>query len=217
MKIFVVFCALLAGCGGARFEEGFGNEEAPDGGELDTDGGVPLEGTGGAGTGGGRSGGASAAGGRAAAGGGGRAPGAGGASSGGRAPAAGGTASAGGAPTAGGAAGTGGAAIPCDGAGISTHDTGLGVSWQDCVPVGTHDVAQASAACNAWCAEHDCFSHDPQNHCFTASCGGGSEFWFGQTVAIAGPDAVLTGWSMSSGEVVHMTVSGSCPVIGAWD
>jgi len=39
----------------------------------------------------------------------------------------------------------------CDGGSIYLHHAGLdGVTWQDCVPTGTYDAAQALAACEAY-------------------------------------------------------------------
>lgn len=56
----------------------------------------------------------------------------------------GGTVGAGGAPS-GGAIGTGGV-VTCT---IVTHENGLGQTWQDCTPLGTHDEDQAMKACAA--------------------------------------------------------------------
>lgn len=54
---------------------------------------------------------------------------------------------------AGGAADPDSAPGPCDGGPLYLHHVGLkGLTWQDCVPTGTYDAAQAIAACTAYSA-----------------------------------------------------------------
>jgi len=67
---------------------------------------------------------------------------------GGRAPGAGGIVGTGGAPGSGGVSGEGGAPAP-DACALVTHNNGLGQTWQDCVPLGTYNEAQAMKACAA--------------------------------------------------------------------
>lgn len=38
----------------------------------------------------------------------------------------------------------------CDGGPLVLHSNGLGQTWQDCTPLGTHDQAEAMAACEAF-------------------------------------------------------------------
>jgi hypothetical protein len=59
--------------------------------------------------------------------------------------AAGGSLAVGGTRGSGGSPGAGGAPACA----LVTHDNGLGQTWQDCVPLGTHDEAQAMKACKA--------------------------------------------------------------------
>lgn len=43
-----------------------------------------------------------------------------------------------------------------DGGTVYTHNNGAGQAWQDCVPLGTYDMAEAIAACGAFCKDGSC-------------------------------------------------------------
>lgn len=106
----------------------------------------------------------------------------------------------------------------CDGAGLSTHHTGLGQTWTDCVPPGTHDAAEASKACNAWCAVNGCLAPNPPpaSQCSIGSFCGVS-YTVGQ-VGISGPNVKMMGWA-NDGEVVTINpvTQTSCTQAGSWD
>jgi hypothetical protein len=161
MKRLLTLIVFLSGCSGGDFTSGlFYGVDAPDAGEAHTDsapflaggasgkGGAP--GSGGApeldagqGSGGsshGTGGSFQGTGGSFQTGG---APGTGGGS--------GGTPGTGGVVSTGGTVGTGGASVDA-GCALVTHTNGLGQTWQDCVPLSTYDKAQATKACEAWCA-----------------------------------------------------------------
>jgi hypothetical protein len=128
----------------------------------------------------------------------------------------GGSSSTGGSSGSGGALGSGGAVvIPCNGAGLSTHHTGLGQTWTDCTPTGTYTNAEVLKACDVWCAAKSCAG------CFGGSiaCNGGIEaFVLGQVDATTG---ALMGWSQmapNAGNVVSIPSSqSSCPTVGTWN
>ena len=133
----------LYGCGGEAFTTAGGAASEPgDDGAASATGGAA-----------GSTGGASAAGGAVAAAGGGSTGGV--EATGGQPAATGGTetvdAGTGGAMVAtGGSLNTGGAPEVDAGCALVTHDNGAGQTWQDCVPLGTYDEAQAMKACEAW-------------------------------------------------------------------
>lgn len=153
MKNLLMCLAMLAaGCGGDEFQDqlfgaggdGSGGETQATntGGQTTSTGGAGVVGTGGlpGETGGAPADDSGAPGGSTNSGtGGGGSPGTGGISAG-----TGGEAT-GGAVSTGGVAATGGTT----GCTLVTHDNGLGQTWQDCVPLGTHDQAQALKACVA--------------------------------------------------------------------
>lgn len=118
----------------------------------------------------------------------------------------GGVSNTGGQPDTGGAPATGGAG----GCAAVTHDTGLGQTWQDCVPSGTYNSSQAAKACAAWCEAKQC-----------AGCGTGSvcgEFVVLGTVSQVGPDiTVAWSWLGSSSGAVLSVGSSACPATGTWD
>jgi hypothetical protein len=64
-----------------------------------------------------------------------------------------------------------------DGCTLVTHSDGLGQSWSDCAPLGTLDLAEATAACvagygsNLACSSHICGSGQPSDPAFHAVCG----------------------------------------------
>lgn len=97
---------------------------------------------------------------------------------------------------------------PCDGAGLSTHQTGVGQTWNDCVPVGTHTTAQALQACATWCAaKGGC-----DGACFTGNVCNGS-FVLGQV-----GDTAMTGWAVNGDTVkVNPNTQSSCSHVGSWD
>lgn len=135
----------------------------------------------------------------------------GGASSGGRAPGTGGLRGTGGASTAtGGAQGSGGAQdVDSGGCLLVTHDNGLGQTWQDCVPFGTHNQAQAMKACAASgapnCRLSGCTADIHSMVCGTDASG---SFNYGGCWGYA---------DLSAGHVVPAASAGGCPIlVGAW-
>jgi len=139
----------------------------------------------------------------------------------------GGTGSVGGAGGMGGAGGTGGSggsggsggtvSLPCDGAGLSTHHVGVdNLTWQDCVPVGTYNQAQATKACETWCATAGC------GGCFSPGSICGSQYTTIGQVGISGPDVIMMGWSWKAPDAgntikIDPITQLSCPATGQWD
>ena len=103
--------------------------------------------------------------------------------------------------------------VPCDGGGLSTHHTGTGSTWTDCVPIGTYDQAEAIKACQAWCAANGCYAA-----CFSTSVCGGENAVFGVS---AGMTAEM-GWSWmvaaTAGDVERVDLNtGACTTAGTWN
>lgn len=131
---------------------------------------------------------------------------------------------AGGSTSTGGALGsTGGAIVAAGGSGgvatctLVTHDNGVGQTWQDCVPLGTYNQAQAMKACVASGAVQ-CFAR--------AACGlqldtvrgyGGGEGWptgeWGYGYGAAGYVAPGNG----DGNLRGSTCGGSTPGTETWN
>lgn len=131
----------------------------------------------------------------------------------------GGTGGAGGSGGAGGTggvtAGTGGAGgtIPCDGAGLSTHDNGVGQTWQDCVPPSTYTQDQATQACTAYCAANAC-TCSQSNLC---SNDPGITAQIGIDAPII---AIIWTWTPQGGNVMDVrngNPSFTCTVAGTWN
>ena len=141
----LIASVLLVGCGGSLFEPSFNSSFGPetDGGSDAAGGAATVDSDSGVGAGGKveHAHGGEGSGGRGAGG----AQGSGGASTGGELSATGGTGSGG--VTSTGGSGSGGAPEKDGGCALVTHDNGLGQTWQDCVPLGTYDQAQAMKAC----------------------------------------------------------------------
>jgi hypothetical protein len=212
--MFLVLVAAV-GCGGPSFTVGFKEIDQADSGSqadaLAAAGGAPTVGSGG-------KVGLSAGG----------QPSSGGADSGGT--------SSGGAPSSGGLSGSGGAVDvdgghdsggatgvggePADACVLVTHSTGLGQTWQDCVPLGTYNEEQAMKACEAWCASG--------GNCIPCTSGGrfcedsetSSNYIAG---AITTPrSTTIAGWAFAGSNVGHtMNVNPSnalsCAQNGMWD
>jgi len=169
---FVVISMLLAGCGSSPFTSQVFSDTPDDGGVVphvdalpfgsggasgDATGGAPKADTGA--TGGRGFGGVEETGGRVSV-------------------HAGGAAGTGGAPETGGVVGTGGATVIDAGCTLITHDNGLGQTWQDCVPLGTYNEAQATKACKVSGAT-TCTANPGNPTCNGANrivCGSGSSF-----------------------------------------
>lgn len=102
-----------------------------------------------------------------------------------------------------------GATVACDGAGLSVHHTGTGLTWTDCVPVGTYDAAEALKACETWCAVNGCSSCSTGSRC-------GIEYIVGQTATVA-----QMGWSWlapNAGNAVSIDpTQPSCTLVGTWN
>ena len=102
---------------------------------------------------------------------------------------------------------------PCGGGPVYVHHAGIaGVTWQDCTPTGTYDVAEAQAACKAYMAWAGC-----GYGCVAVSCTLGSGIEFENSTS-CGPQAsqpVVWEYGGGSGLVGHPT----CPSVGdpAWD
>ncbi len=202
--ILLVVALVLAGCGGSEFGDEIFQNTGGDGNGGETSTGGAMVGTGGsssqstggfagqdaqteAGTGGNETGGATSDGST------GGATETGGASQGGA------TASSGGVAATGGATG-------CT---LVTHDNGLGQTWEDCVPLGTYTQAQATKACEAWCAAVGCIT----------SCWAGGAC--GQSVMRGEISGTDRGWDWSGiniGSAVSISsTEDSCAVIGTWN
>ena len=112
----------------------------------------------------------------------------------------------GGAPSGGApAGGYGGSDGGCS---LVTHETGLGQTWQDCAPLATYDLVEATQACEAWCNAVGCFS------CFQGSaCDASNSAVIGQVGT--GTDEKLIGWARRSGSVWNITTTG-CGVVATW-
>lgn len=120
----------------------------------------------------------------------------------------------------GGATSTGGST----GCTLVTHSNGMGQTWQDCVALATYDSAQATKACNAWCAANGCVCANPGSAtnpcCFSASfCG--VQYMAGQ-VGTSGSSVVLMGWSWTAPNAGNATsvdpvTQNSCTVVGTWN
>lgn len=136
-------------------------------------------------------------------------PGAGGTSSNGGRSAAGGRLATGGRAASGGASGGSPPVAEAGGApqcAPVTHETGVGQTWVDCIPLSTYTATQAMRACQTWCAANVC-----QGSCWTAvACD--------TSVVLGQTEAGMTAWATGSGLVYQIngdTLS-SCGVTGVW-
>ena len=200
---------MLTGCGGDQFATARALE-APDAGEADS---LAMPGTGGASSTGGKTGtgGAPVATGGAATGGapevdagsGGSSQATGGSSqeTGGSFQGTGGTSQTGGAPGAGGAPVTGGSpgtgGVADAGCATVTHENGLGQTWQDCVPLGTYNLEQATKACEASGAA-SCTK--------STGCGGNNETVYGLTLG-----SLFAHWGYGSVNAGYVNDTSVCP------
>lgn len=204
----LIFILALTGCSGESFtgftpgdpveaDGGFDSKIAA-GGQGEDDGGVLPTGTGGRGTGG-----STSTGGATAVGTGGTVVATGGSTGTGGATGTGGvTVLTGGAPGTGGAADTGGAtgtggATTCT---LVTHDNGVGQTWQDCVPLGTYNQAQALKACVTKTGD--------ARRCNIAP-GCGTAPWIMQGTDMAGTYNYI--WGFSGNTAGYVNTNGGCP------
>jgi hypothetical protein len=213
MEKFLVVALLLVGCGGSSFEApsfNSKNVENDAGTVVSSGGGAGVEEDGGAETGGSGSGGKTGAGGvvnveTGDASSGGRALGTGGLREVGGTQGSGGASTGGAINAAGGTQNSGGAQdVDSGGCALVAHSNGLGQSWQDCMPLGTYNEAQAMKACKAYGATR-CID--------SLGCGGGNLVVIGRDLA----DALVGAWGYS-GFVESFVCSGAtcsgCPSSG---
>jgi hypothetical protein len=101
---------------------------------------------------------------------------------------------------------------PCDGGPAVTHSAGIaGVTWQDCVPLGTHTGPQALKACTAWCAAN---SAGGCNNCVEGIICNSYNGWSGQTGN--NPPTVVS-WLWLAPNAGEVTDSPTCGASGTWD
>jgi len=110
----------------------------------------------------------------------------------------------------GGSSGSSGA--PCDGGPYITHDDGLGQTWKDCAPLGTATQAEATAACNAYCA------HNDGGACYVAGLDPSCRSFTGEMFMVCAQPNVFTGWSWwAPRPVMRLTLpGGTCAMVGMW-
>lgn len=97
------------------------------------------------------------------------------------------------------------------GCALVTHDNGLGQTWQDCTPTGTHTQDQAMQACTAYCATNAC-TCGQSNLC-------GSDPGVTAQIGIGSPIVAII-WSTQGGNVVDVrngNPSFTCTVAGTWN
>lgn len=120
-----------------------------------------------------------------------------------------GSAGSGGSSSSGGASGSTGTGGAFDACALVTHDNGIGQAWQDCVPLGTYDEAQAMKACKASgapnCRLSGCSADIHSMVCGTDASGSS---YYGGCWGYA---------SSSAGHVVDAASAGGCPISsGTW-
>ena len=111
-----------------------------------------------------------------------------------------------------------GTTLPCDGAGLSTHHTGTGLTWTDCVSIGTYDSSEAMKACQVWCATNGCAA-GTSGVCFVYTANGNC-FGAGAVWAQAQGSTASMAWSWqapSAGQTIRMDSSQACTTVGSWN
>jgi hypothetical protein len=109
---------------------------------------------------------------------------------------------------------------PCDGGPLYTHNAGNGVTWTDCVPTGTHTGAEATKACEAWCAANDCVGEGSTDSspCFEGQVCNSEE---GVAILAQPTKTTMIGWwytGPNAGTLFNVSSNeATCTEIGMWN